>query len=250
MTLERLGNLDGQTIMLANALNASRDKSVRLLDVLHLTGQAIRGTLEGAAWPNKEFTLPFDGVSLTLHGTGPNSSAHVGRWIRGFYISAICRDEDMMRSICAIPTSVLRGSSTTSDEYNFLLVDALRAYRDRAPNFGDTLVAALEATEPSALKISTFDEVLSHAVPEMEMLLYLAREEQPDFDDAVIKALTLHREYWGTVERKNNMNGAFLALAPMAMLALAFDRGMTLGVSSDYCPPWLVRRLPAATRVE
>ncbi|MEU8626683.1 immunity 49 family protein [Streptomyces sp. NPDC048669] len=60
-------------------------------------------------------------------------------------------------------------------------------------------------------------------------------------NEALAEALELHRAYWGSPERADDIAG-FLALGPLAVACLAHDAGFPIEVESEYLPVRLLDR--------
>jgi hypothetical protein len=59
-------------------------------------------------------------------------------------------------------------------------------------------------------------------------------------DKAVIReALKVHRKFFGSKSESRNSHG-WVALGPLALGCLAYDRGITVDVRSDYLLPYLI----------
>ncbi|MEV8403064.1 immunity 49 family protein [Streptomyces niveus] len=72
--------------------------------------------------------------------------------------------------------------------------------------------------------------------PSLELLqLYLRREEQA-FNEALVTALTWHKEYWTANEARSLSGDGLVALARLAIACMASDADMLIDVESEYSP--------------
>ncbi len=174
-----------------------------------------------------------------LPATGPTDATHVGNWRIGWWLAHLVRERAAIDRLAATPIDVLRRSSSRGDECQYLLIEALQGFEKRAPDWSTKLQAALDATDPTHVKLAEEEFVLNILVPEMQMLFRLALGEIVPFDDALEFALTRHKKYWSKGKRKQDPDG-FLALGPLAISSVALDAGMTIDVESEYIPRELI----------
>lgn len=172
---------------------------------------------------------------VTLASTGPTGATHPGRWRIGWWMAHIVEDKAAIALLAATPIDVLRRSSSSTDECQYLFVEALQAFHERAANWGDKLQAALEATDPEKATLADEEFVLNILVTEMQMLFRLGLGESAPFGTALAFALERHKKYWSKASRKKDPDG-YLALGPLALARMAFSVGMPIDAQSDYIP--------------
>lgn len=175
----------------------------------------------------------------TLPATGPTDATHVGNWRIGWWLAHIVRDQVAIDTLTTTPMDVLRRSSSRGDECQYLFVESLQGYKNRAFDWSTKLQAALEATDPERVDLADEEFVLNILVPEMQMLFRLAIGEIAPFNEALQFALERHKKYWSKGSRKRDPDG-YLALGPLAISSVAFDAGMPIDVESEYLPKWLL----------
>ncbi|QDG52271.1 hypothetical protein FIV42_16455 [Persicimonas caeni] len=190
-----------------------------------------------------EVELGDGGAPVVFEATGINALTHDGTWQTGFHLAAILRDRELMDLLCTFTTDQLRQApGVTSEPFFYPFVEALRGYWAGDPNTAMYLAEAMELTEPERLVMANPDAVLHRAVPWMEVFFRLLEHDQKAFNDALVKALELHKAYWGseTADRADDIEG-ILALELCSMAALAYEQDIEIQVESDYIPGWLVR---------
>lgn len=216
-------------------LAALDPKPAKLMRALRLGAQSAAAIFALGCETTGEVEFALADQRLRLPATGPTDASHVGNWRSGWWLAQIVRDEAAIATLSATPLEVLRGSSTRADACEYLLVEALQAFHQRAPDWGTKLQAALDATDPEHNKITDEEFVLNILVPDIQMLYYIGIGDIGPFNEALAFALERHKKYWSKGDRKLEPEG-FLALGPMAIAGFAVEAGMPIEVSSDYMP--------------
>ena len=194
----------------------------------------------------------MNGQTIRYETRPDNSLIHPIRWLQGFYVAALCRDYDSLQALHETPLELLRASSTRCPQYTYLFVDAIRGFIDDAPDTAQRLLKTMEATDPDRADIHNPDWALNIDVPIIELFFRFAIGDDSGFAVAVSKAVAGHANYWTKSRDKDKSRHAdsFLALGPLGLSALAYDRKMPIAVESDYFPLKLVQEvLPFSTHL-
>lgn len=239
-------NPSNLTLLASNAEDVAAGSAIltpdspEVLTYLRLAAQAHAALFAVAAAGGAAVEVPLGEDSAVLYETRVDTSiVHASRWIHGFYLAALCRDERSLDFLCATPAEVLHQGPTRSPEYRDHMVEALRGFHTGAEDTSKRILKAMEATDPDRDDIAKPDWVLHIDVPALELLFHVNSRDL-DFAPALEKALALHKKYWGKSEGQRRNWDGYLAIAPMAMAALAHDRGIPFDVSSDYLPTSLI----------
>lgn len=166
--------------------------------------------------------------------------AHAGNWLNAFWLACVCREKKRMTELCQFPVSRLRQAEGEFDEYIYDWVEALQAYWLKRPEFGDKLVAAVDGTDPAALRHAPRDGVLQIMYPPMNLLTQLARGDETRFNTELAKALEWHRDYWTRDEDRALDTRGLVALGPLGVSCLAVQAGFSITVESEYIPKFLL----------
>lgn len=235
-----LGQLLRVSVTHAASAEVPNDDPTVACSSLKIAAQAARALfLAATAESAFEITLG-EGPPSTLQPTGPTDASHVGNWLMGFHVAAICRDQVTLDTLCSLPIDALRSSFSKADECLYLFAEALQAFWREQEGVGRRIQAALEATEPSRIGVSGADFVLNLLVPEIELMFRFVLNDAAAFDDALAFALERHKKYWSKGGRKLDPLG-WLALGPLAFASLAHDAGVSFTVVSEYIPPRFYR---------
>ena len=221
-----LAIVDPHSSQMAVALKAAVQAALAIFAVASATGGVVEVDL-GADAPTK------------LPAKGPTGAADAGNWRSGFQLALICRDHHAVDRLCQVPISVIRDSSTQSDECAYLYVEALQSLWRRAPDAAERLRAAVDATDPHMVKLGT-DYVLNILVPELQLLYRYATRDDSAFNEALRFALERHKKYWGQKKLHLSASG-FVAWGAIAFASLAWDADALIAVESDYLSPFLYR---------
>lgn len=177
----------------------------------------------------------IDHEMRTINATGPQFYANAGNWLTSLWLVLVCRDQQRMDQLCQVPLDLLRASGAEGDEYVFHWVDALQTYWQERPGLPEKLTAAIEQSHPDIATIAPRDLLQLVLYPPINLFYKFFRKDHDGFNEALVKALELHKTYWNAPERAGDIAG-LLALGPLAVACLAYDAGFPIEVESDYLP--------------
>jgi hypothetical protein len=213
-----------------------------VLRALRLSSQAHAALFALASSRENRVTVPLgEGEPITyVDQKADSSTTNVFRWLNGFYLAALCRDQNSMKVLFETPIEVLRSSSTRNPEYRFLLAEALHLWWNRAEGVPQKFIDTMQATDPERSDVLDESYTLLLDVPAIQCLLYAIAGES-DFGQALFDAAQSHKKYWTkTKDRRNDWDG-FLSIPLLATAVLAHDRGVAFDLDCDYVPLQLVR---------
>ncbi|MFG2862236.1 immunity 49 family protein [Streptomyces sioyaensis] len=183
-----------------------------------------------------------EGEVKNLPATGPQEYLHAGNWLTSFYLAAICRENERLNQLAQVPVSFLRESGAEFDEYIYAWVETLQNAWFRRPETWDTLVTAVNGTDPETTQIASKELMLKILYPPLELFHRYQRQETEQFNTALVDALTWHKEYWTANEARSLSSEGLVALGPLAIACMAHDAGIAIQVESEYLPKHLLRR--------
>ncbi|MFC7845766.1 immunity 49 family protein [Streptomyces sp. NPDC057382] len=175
----------------------------------------------------------------TLQATGPQWYVNPGSWLSAFYLAVICRERDRITALCQVPLSLLRENGGQFEEYHYAWIDTLQTYWLGGPDLVPKLVAAVDGTEPEA--VADPETVSKLLYPPMEVFHRFIRKDPETFNQALARALELHKQYWSEKDRVFQASG-LVALAPLAIACFAHDAGLPIEAESEYLPAVLIKR--------
>ena len=197
------------------------------------------GTASGGPVPCRIGSM---GEVKELPATGPQDYLHAGNWLTAFYLAAICRDNDRANQLAQVPVSLLRASGAEFDEYIYAWVETLQnAWFGRRETW-DTLVTAVNGTDPEITQVASKELMLKILYPPLELFHRYQRQEAEQFNAALVDAVTWHKEYWTADEARSLSGEGLVALGPLAIACMAHDAGMPIEVESEYLPKALLQR--------
>jgi hypothetical protein len=177
-----------------------------------------------------------------LPATGPQEYLHAGDWLTSFYLAAICRENERLNRMAQVPISFLRESGAEFDEYIYAWVETLQNAWFRRPETWDTLVTAVNGTDPETTQVASKELMLKILYPPLELFHRYQRQEAEQFNAALVDALTWHKEYWTANEARSLSGEGLVALGPLAIACMAYDADMPIEVESEYLPKHLLQR--------
>jgi Immunity protein 49 len=184
-------------------LSALEPDSLKICPLLHATVQAATALFLQSLSVGEHIQVTIMGdVAIDIPTTGSSSTTNAGKWLRGFFAAMIRRDIEALNVLVNIPLEIMRNSSTKSDEYVFLYVDALQALWRNEKDLGTRLVNALEATDPEKLERGV-DYALAIVVPALNLLLQLLKNDVPQLNHVLYSALEDHKKFWSVNEMRS-----------------------------------------------
>jgi Immunity protein 49 len=186
-----------------------------------------------------------EGPAFSLPQTGPTSYSNCHTWKMGYYLALACREKYVLDSLVTNSTDIARQSSLISNEYSYLMIDALKSFYNPETQIEEVitkLTDALRATDPNEIIEQTIDATLNLSVPEMEMIFRILEGDSEAFNKALEKTLNLHKKHWSSDEQMSGDPRGFIAIAPLGITCYAYDAGFPIEVESDYIPKYIIER--------
>ncbi|HXV94654.1 MAG TPA: immunity 49 family protein [Pseudonocardia sp.] len=239
-TPANLGTLASTARTYAGLVAVVDPDSLELYRAARIAAYALTQVCRLAALPDGTYEVFVGEGEPVLLPSGVTSYSSGISWLQGFYLAAACREVHLLDTLAAVPVEVLRRSSTRSDDYLYLHVEALQGFHRGDPDTPRRVLAAMEATDPARVRFGTVDAALNLAVPELDLLWRLIDRDTAAFDAALGTAVERHRHHWGTGHLAGDPHG-FLAPGPVGLAAIAHDAGMSVTVRSGYVPDRLLR---------
>ncbi|WP_318279770.1 immunity 49 family protein [Streptomyces griseoloalbus] len=169
----------------------------------------------------------------TIPAVGITHFVDAGTWLEAFWLAVVCRDQARMTQLCEVPVETLRASGAVFEEYIYHWVDALQTYWLERPGLGDKLVAAFEGTDPDRLRFLDRETMLKVLYPPINLCYRFLGRDPDQFNEALVQALELHKEYWTANEERQETSDGDIPLAVLALTCLAHDAGRPVEVESE-----------------
>lgn len=190
-----------------------------------------------AAEPNTDVAFAFRGQTLTGPSGPPGYGCLPPDWMRALFLCLALRRADVVDTMLAVPPATLQSAPGESDDCFVKLVHALQAFfLNRA--FVPHLEEFERLSRPEALKISTPQSIERFRALD-PILRAIADRNQARLDAALVTELEAHKKVFSKGQEAKGVGGIIDVLAAGSM-RVALDRGLVLGVESDYVPKWLI----------
>ncbi|MGJ3559698.1 immunity 49 family protein [Streptomyces sp. INA 01156] len=178
----------------------------------------------------------------TIPAVGITHFTDAGTWLEAFWLAVVCRDQARMTQLCQVPIETLRASGAVFEEYIYHWVDTLQTYWLERPGLGDKLVAAFDGTDPDRLRFMDREMMLKVLYPPINLFYRFIGQDPDQFNEALVQALQLHKEYWTASEEREESGDGDIPLAILALTCLAHDAGRPIEIESEYLPQHLLKR--------
>ncbi|MBK6578890.1 MAG: immunity 49 family protein [Sandaracinaceae bacterium] len=162
-------------------------------------------------------------------------------WRTGMLAAAAARHHEAIAVLASIQPHDLRDLSPAAPSWFASEAAALTATFRRDADASDWLVAAMRAADPDRVDPVSRDYVRLLVGAELELGLRVVERDGAGFGIALAQALGGHHHYYGQGDAKGGVHGQ-LALAPLAMACLARDLGvgLSIAITTDYVPAWII----------
>ncbi|MFF1497114.1 immunity 49 family protein [Streptomyces sp. NPDC058304] len=199
---------------------------------LFAAGQVTEGTVT--------CRIGVNGDERQLPATGPQEYLHAANWLTSFYLAAICRENGRVNQLAHIPLSFLRASGAEFDQYIYPWIETIQNHWFGRQETWDTLVRAVDGTDPANVQIAGRELMLKILYPPINLFYRYLTRDNTLFNEALVEALSWHKEYWTANEARARSGEGLVALGPLAIACMARDAGMPIEVESEYLPEELL----------
>ncbi|MFD8991374.1 immunity 49 family protein [Streptomyces goshikiensis] len=199
---------------------------------LFAAGRATEGTVT--------CRIGVNGEERELPATGPQEYLHAGNWITSFYLAAICRENDRVQQLVQVPLDFLRASGAEFDDYLYAWIETIQNHWFGRQETWETLVRAVDGTDPANVRIAGKELMLKILYPPINLFYRYVTRDNTLFNEALVEALTWHKEYWTANDARSRSGEGLVALGPLAIACMARDAGMPIEVESAYLPKELL----------
>lgn len=187
-------------------------------------------------------------VSLSIAGTSyevPGGNSYYNsapRWGLAVGAAMTLRDARALEDLCRFEA---RGFGGSYDAFHDRYAEAVMAFVA-----GQDCSALLDAATVAAERAEAFPERgLRLGVPLLRVVRAVVQDDAAAYNERLADALTWYRTLYNRPPDKQDASGV-VPLRYLGWCALAYDRGLSCTVKSDYLPTWLVEgALPGASGV-
>lgn len=232
--------LSGQALDLAHCASAIDPQSPEIKPYIRLAAEALTALFVIHAQGGKKVSVPLGGKQVTYEGAEIDESyLYSARWMYAFYAATIVQDEALQKQLFAsVPDFSL--SSTTSPRHRNLLVHALRGWHVEAEDTGERFVKCIDATDPKEYDAAYHNYLLRIDVPQITVTFHCLGEKK-EFTESLVNAVQRHKEFYSSKKKHRDDLDGYFSLGLTAIAVEARERGLQLGVESDYLPPALLK---------
>jgi hypothetical protein len=210
-------------------LDPASCEAVSMLRLATRAGRAMWALVNGHGAP---VAVPLDGETpIHLQGTIDESLVSGSNWLDCFWLAALMRDA-AARDVLLNTVIDFDASSTQTQTFKRLLIDALRAYA-RGSDAVTPARAALEAVPLDDEWVRAIDR------PQIALAVHIFARDPVKADVALYDAFQEHRRYWERADRADFGQG-WLSVPLAALIVIARDLGLRVETTSDYAPSQMI----------
>ncbi|MFF0489337.1 immunity 49 family protein [Nocardia sp. NPDC003482] len=228
--LEQIDRLEGSPARLEAAFDAA---------LTHLQARCLIDprAAEAETWESILSAMRLGSALFAV--SGPRAHTTPDNWLTAFWLAVVCRDARRLIRLCEIPVDWLRSPTPDTDEFVFHWIEALQALLLGKP-WATQLENAIALSYPEIATLAPRDLLQFLLYPPITLFHALTRRNAAEFNEALIDALQLHREYWAVSEDQANDLDGVLSLPVLGLACLAREADLPIEVESDYLPKHLL----------
>lgn len=196
--------------------------------------------------PDKEVEVIFRDTPVSHKGKAYTAYMGFNSWLESWSVFFVLRDRSGIELMISAPNEVFERADIKWDKLDYNLLEIFRNIYNTDADMVQLLINAMESTGPDSGHYTANKQAVNYVLYIYEPLIRvydaLLRRDESDFNTQLQDALELHKKYWGTEkDNKNNDSRGWISWYLLAPVAMAYDFGMKLEVTSDYIPEWLVK---------
>ncbi|GAA3234560.1 immunity 49 family protein [Streptomyces lavendulae] len=175
--------------------------------------------------------------TVRLPATPAVPPADARAWLDALYLAVVCRQTDRIDRLCRVPLARLREDDSV-DAYVLHWVDTLQTYFSRRSmdEVVEKLLATMESSMPEGLTHAPKDFVNRIDYQPVALFHRLVAGDPGAFAETLAEALAEHAGYWSGSAAPR----ARLALGPLAMASMAYERGFPVDAEQPGLPAHLL----------
>ncbi|MGO2129113.1 MAG: immunity 49 family protein [Pseudoalteromonas prydzensis] len=202
------------------------------------------GIFQSNANDGKTFPFALDNSYIEVMGKKTGYRTDESVWCQVLYSAIILRHQESISELMLIGNNTFEASNFGPQikEFDYARTDLYRAIFTNGDLSG-LLKQTIESFDPDVYNDDAYFYVSRLKWPQIAIIkaIFTADAEE-EFNQAIEKALLLHKEYYSHEDHNVDYQGA-ISLPLTALAALAYDhKKYKVKIENEYIPSWLVER--------
>ena len=202
------------------------------------------GIFQSNANDGKTFPFALDNSYIEVMGMKTGYRTDESVWCQVLYSAIILRHQESINELMLVGKNTFEASNFGPQikEFDYARTDLYRAIFTKG-NLSGLLKQTIESFDPDIYNDDAYFFVSRLKWPQIAIIkaIFTADAEE-EFNQAMEKALLLHKEYYSHEDHNVDYQGA-ISLPLTALAALAYDhKKYKVKVENEYIPSWLVER--------
>jgi len=202
------------------------------------------GIFQSNANDGKTFPFALDNSYIEVMGKKTGYRTDESVWCQVLYSAIILRHQESIRELMSVDNKIFEASNFGPQikEFDYARTDLYRAIFTNG-NLSGLLKQTIESFDPDIYNDDAYFFVSRLKWPQIAIIkaIFTADAEE-EFNQAVEKALLLHKEYYSHEDHNVDYQGV-ISLPLTALAVLAYDhKKYKVKVENEYIPNWLVER--------
>ncbi|MGY0218937.1 immunity 49 family protein [Endozoicomonadaceae bacterium StTr2] len=196
--------------------------------------------------PGEWVEYEVDGKQYRKKGESTSSYVDVGVWLAAYYSALILRSNKAIHDLVRVPEGIVENSDWGVDAFSLANFCLFKGLFDSSANLQQLSEDLTGAVQPEEVTLEREGIVFDILVPTALMIGHIFGGSEEKYQQALSKAVELHRKYYTSSQNHISSPGGWLSLRLTAMAALAYEHkgylpSYTHDFERDYVPEWLVR---------
>jgi len=184
----------------------------------------------------QNLVFEFDDGTVPGISTGLTDYTYLGPWLSAYWWARISHNGSAQEVLAPFTIDILTRGDGHFDPHLVHLATALQARDAGDPSWTQHALAGAEAVTRAT--DTPQDEALLLHLDLFALLLSIG--DHTEFTTQLTQALTNHRTYFTATPEIAEHNRGYISIPILAICSIAIDEGMTLNVTSDYLPRYLL----------
>ena len=192
----------------------------------------------------KTFPFAFDNGYTEVTGKKTGYRTDESEWCKILYCAIILRHQESISELMLVDNKIFEASNFGPQikEFDYARTDLYRAIFSNGDLSG-LLKQTIESFDPDVYNDDAYFYVSRLKWPQIAIIKAIfTADAEDEFNQAVEKALLLHKEYYSHEDHNVDYQGA-ISLPLTALAVLAYDhKKYKVKVENEYIPNWLVKK--------
>ena len=219
-----------------------KDKSITYQFLFYANQLGIANYKMACEWPGTEQEIEVQFGNKTVKTMQKFTHNYVGTitWVMCIYTAIILRDKIAIAFLKTISTLFMEHDYTKADSFDVQYTNFIKSlFKDIEKREGAWAECIYQIENEGYVALSRKEYVKHLHHPELLVYEAIFKEDNELLNERLVHALQMHRQFYSDPEREGDPWG-WISYALISACSIAYDKGMSIEVESDYLPKWMI----------